>query len=402
MNLVPLRSVVAIDRDQRNWSGRPYVGMENIESGTGRLVADDPLLEVKSTTFGFDNRHVLYGRLRPYLNKVLLPGFEGHCSTEIIPLIPSKAIDRRYLWYWLTSAQTVDAIDDTCTGARMPRANMDRVLDLLIPLPPIEEQLRIVAVLDEAFAAIATATANAEKNLANAHLIIQSAIDRAFLDVGADHESKSLSALIDVTHGYAFDGAQFETSDDQRKPIVLTPGNYTENADLSFTKKNTKRLICGSERAGFRLNVGDLTVVMTDLSSRMKILGRPAFVNADNILHNQRIGRVVLKSDDVILRLIYYYMQTSNALSRIRDTATGTMVRHTAPKRILSGVISYPRLREVQSALVVRLDAISLETRTFANQQVAKIAHLAEFKQSLLRSAFAGEYVDRELEALAA
>lgn len=158
-----LRSVVAVDRDQRQWSGRPYVGLEDIEGGTGRLLSENKITSVKSTTFGFDDRHILYGRLRPYLNKVLLPDFQGHCSTEIMPLLPSDAIDRRYLWYWLTAAPTVGTIDSTCTGARMPRANMDRVLELRIPAPLVEEQRRIVAVLDEAFAAIATATANAEK-----------------------------------------------------------------------------------------------------------------------------------------------------------------------------------------------------------------------------------------------
>lgn len=401
MKTVPLKSVVAIDRDQQQWHERPYVGLEDIESGTGRLLGDSKPASVKSTTFGFDKRHILYGRLRPYLNKVLLPDFQGHCSTEIMPILPQEVIDRRYLWYWLTDARTVEAIDSTCTGARMPRANMDRVLELQVPLPVVEMQRRLVTILDEAFAAIATATANAEKSLANSRAILMSAIDEAFSGGASDTVSSELSALIGVTHGYAFDGSQFETSDDPSKPIVLTPGNYTEDAELNFTPKNTKRLVSGVERPGFRFNVGDLTVVMTDLSSKMKILGRPAFVEGNNVLHNQRIGRIVPKDDRVNLRLIYYFMQTSAALTRIRDTATGTMVRHTAPTRILSNIMTYPRSVEGQLALVNRLDSISLETRRLANVQRSKIASLRELKQSLLRSAFDGELAG-ELETVAA
>jgi restriction endonuclease S subunit len=322
-------------------------------------------------------------------------------NQDIKAIIPNKELDGRYLYYFMKASEP-KILAGVTTGATVHRVATSAIAELSIPLPPLDKQRRLVAVLDEAFAAIANATANAEKNLANAHLIIQSAIDSAFLDVGADRESKALSALIDITHGYAFDGTQFKTSDDQSKPIVLTPGNYTEDADLSFTQKNTKRLVCGIERPGYRFNAGDLTVVMTDLSSRMKILGRPAFVESNDVLHNQRIGRVVLKSDDVILKLIYYFLQTSIALAKVRDTATGTMVRHTAPTRILSGTISYPRLRATQSALVTRLDAISLETRTFATRQVAKIASLTELKHSFLRSAFAGEFADRELDTLLA
>jgi type I restriction enzyme M protein len=89
-------------------------------------------------------------RVRPYLNKVLVPGFEGKCSTEIIPLLPSDAIDRRYLAYFLRSAATVSRISAKVAGARMPRADMDFVLGLELPLPPLAEQRRIVDLLARA------------------------------------------------------------------------------------------------------------------------------------------------------------------------------------------------------------------------------------------------------------
>ena len=91
---------------------------------------------VKSLTFRFSPVHVLYGRLRPYLNEVLLPDFEGHCSAEIFPISPGPEVLRECLFYWLSMDATVKAIDATSTGARMPRANMNAVLDFELPLPP--------------------------------------------------------------------------------------------------------------------------------------------------------------------------------------------------------------------------------------------------------------------------
>ncbi|MFA7122469.1 MAG: restriction endonuclease subunit S [Candidatus Delongbacteria bacterium] len=126
----------------------PYVGLENIESGTGKFIGSLEPLVVKSSTFYFTDKHVLYGRLRPYLNKVLLPEFEGHCSTEIFPILAKKNLDRRFLSLWLMYKKTMDSINATCTGARMPRANMNAVLDFVIPFPPLKEQQRIVAKLD--------------------------------------------------------------------------------------------------------------------------------------------------------------------------------------------------------------------------------------------------------------
>jgi type I restriction enzyme S subunit len=105
-----------------------------------------------STTFSFDASHVLYGKLRPYLNKVALPESEGRCSTEIIPLVPSEGIDRGFLAYLLRLDTITAAVMKGVTGARMPRANMRELLAVSVPVPPIREQWRITRTLRERFA----------------------------------------------------------------------------------------------------------------------------------------------------------------------------------------------------------------------------------------------------------
>lgn len=143
-----LGEVCIVDKHQGIYNNLPYVGLEHIEAHTGQFIGSTEPMGVKSSTFKFSPEHLLYGRLRPYLNKVMLPDFIGHCSTEIFPLKPHPELLREFLQYWFLMDTTVGQINATSTGARMPRANMNAVLDFEFPLPPLPEQQRIVAKLD--------------------------------------------------------------------------------------------------------------------------------------------------------------------------------------------------------------------------------------------------------------
>ena len=158
----------------------PYLGLEHIEGGTGQLACAPTPEKVKSPTFYFNETHLLYGRLRPYLNKVFLPDFEGHCTTEIFPIQCGPELHRRFLFYWLIDKTTVAAINRTSTGARMPRANVNALLDFKFRIPPIHEQKQIVAVLDKIFENINTATDNAKSKIDALTNLKQSVLHRAF------------------------------------------------------------------------------------------------------------------------------------------------------------------------------------------------------------------------------
>lgn len=127
----------------------PYVGMEHIKSSAAEFIGTLDNTEVKSTTFHFDKGIILYGRLRPYLRKVILTTFEGHCSTELFPIKVNDKVNNKFLMYWLLSQRITDKINATWTGARMPRANMNKVLEFDISIPSIMEQQKIVVQLDE-------------------------------------------------------------------------------------------------------------------------------------------------------------------------------------------------------------------------------------------------------------
>jgi type I restriction enzyme S subunit len=123
----------------------------------------------------------------------------------------------------------------------------------------------------------------------------------------------------------------------------------------------------------------------------MKILGKPAFVETDNVLHNQRIGRVIFWNGQIEKRFLYYFMMSDGFLRNIKCSATGTMVKHTAPKRILSNVILFPVDGGEQRDIIGKLDSLQEETQRLKSIYQQKLAALDALKKSLLHRAFNGE-----------
>ena len=104
----------------------PFVGVETVTRDTGFLNfdANSRIGNGKSTAFRFDERHVLYGKLAPYLNKVATPDFPGRCSTELVPLLPCDGVDRDFLAHMLRRPETVKFAVESANGTRMPRVDM--------------------------------------------------------------------------------------------------------------------------------------------------------------------------------------------------------------------------------------------------------------------------------------
>ena len=160
------RQILQPDNPQA--AGLPFVGVENVGSGTGVLGFDtrSRVGSQKSAAFRFDKQHILYARLRPYLNKVATPSFEGRCSTELVPLLPRNNVDRHFLAHLLRHKTSVDFATASVTGARMPRTDMKVLMSMPVPLPPLAEQRRFATVAGQAqrmtrTAETATATARA-------------------------------------------------------------------------------------------------------------------------------------------------------------------------------------------------------------------------------------------------
>jgi type I restriction enzyme S subunit len=125
--------------------------LEDIEKDTSRLIRRKSFQEKpsKSTKSHFKSGDVLYGKLRPYLNKVLVADSDGYCTTEIIPIRPHSGIDSEYLRYVLKRSDFLKYVNSKTYGINLPRLGTDDARNAVFPLPPIAEQKRIVAKVDE-------------------------------------------------------------------------------------------------------------------------------------------------------------------------------------------------------------------------------------------------------------
>jgi type I restriction enzyme S subunit len=147
-------------------SDLPYLGLEMIESNNSMINWDSKTIEGNGTCFYFDNRHVLYSKLRPYLNKVVLPQIKGRCTTELIPLFPTKDTCREFLVYILKREETIDYVMKEKTGSRMPRANMKHLLNMAVPVPiNIDEQKRIADIIEKKLQTVEKAKKAANEQL---------------------------------------------------------------------------------------------------------------------------------------------------------------------------------------------------------------------------------------------
>ncbi|MGZ4955930.1 MAG: restriction endonuclease subunit S [Methylobacter sp.] len=128
--------------------------LEDIEKISSKLIQRVRAKDRKfqSTKNGFPSGAVLYGKLRPYLDKVLIADERGVCTTEIIPISFFHGIDAAYLRWYLKSPYFVSYASNSTHGMNLPRMGTDAAREAFFPFPPKQEQARIVAKVDELMA----------------------------------------------------------------------------------------------------------------------------------------------------------------------------------------------------------------------------------------------------------
>lgn len=165
----PLGEVVRPNRPRvkpESMPDAPFIGMEHVEAHTMKLLGSVPAATMKSSAIHCKPGDVLYGRLRPYLNKVFRATFEGLCSAEFIVFPENERIDGRYLQYFLNSGSFVRFATHLNAGDR-PRVDFDQIAPYKIPVPSLAHQREIVAELEKQFSRLDEAVANLQRVKAN-------------------------------------------------------------------------------------------------------------------------------------------------------------------------------------------------------------------------------------------
>ena len=296
---VALHDVAMIEREivepSEIRAGTLFVGLENIETG-GRFANVRPVDsgELASSKFLFTRRHILYGKLRPYLAKIARPDFEGICSTDILPVLPGPELDRGYLSWLLLTPEMVSLAASRATGANLPRLSPDALGEIRIPLLPLPEQQRIAAILDKAD----ELRAKRRAALAKLDSITQS----IFLDMFGDpatnpkrwSEAACLGEVADIVSGVT-KGRQLNGKAARLVPYLAVVNVQDRALNLSTVKEIEAT---EEEIRRYRLLKGDL--LLTEGGDPDK-LGRGSLWDSElpECIHQNHVFRVRLTSNSV-------------------------------------------------------------------------------------------------------
>ena len=166
--ILRLKHAAAIrdDRGAVEHTGSLYIGLDQVESKMGRLIHAESAEAIGGATSSFRPNDVLFGKLRPYLAKVLIADSSGICSKEFIVFEPSDTVSAKCLFYQLLSDFFIRQVDSMTYGAKMPRVNPDQAAEMTMPFAPLQEQQAIAAYLDQETAKIDALIAKTEEAIA--------------------------------------------------------------------------------------------------------------------------------------------------------------------------------------------------------------------------------------------
>lgn len=371
-----------------------FVPMDCLNAGTKQLAAHEvrPLGSVYRSYTYFRDGDVLLAKITPcFENGKLgiarcLANGVGFGSSEFFVIRPMPGLLPEYIYYFLSQQSFRDTTKLRMSGAvghkRVPN---ELLAKLPIPLPSLEEQQRIGAVLDEAFEGLDRARENAEANLENARELFESVLEAELAAVGRSNET-SLGEHIDLLAGYAFKSAGY--TDDQHAMRLMRGDNIVPGAVRWGGAKYWPIDDCDTYEK-FQLFADDVLIAMDRTWIKAGI--KYAVLSDDDVpsLLVQRIARLrcLASLDTHFLSILI----GSKSFERyVLSIQTGSGVPHISPTQIRDFKIPLPDI-DTQAQIVERLMIVKNGSNDLSEAHSKKLQDLDDLRQSLLQKAFAGE-----------
>ena len=391
----------------------PYIGMENIESWTGKLLHIDPDVVPSGAANQFTMKSTLFGKLRPYLAKACNPGFDGLCSTELL-VIESENFDRRALLYWLLADGFIKLVDSSTYGSKMPRASWDFIGNCLLPVPPLPEQTAIVDFLDRETGRIDTLVAKKRRLIAlmgeKRTALISRTVTRGlpadaarefglephtrFKDSGIEWlgevpegwEPTRLKFIADIQTGFAFSSDDFT---DEGIP-VLRIGDITKDGSVDFS--NAKYLPENYKTAYSKVLITRGAIVMAMTGATIGKAGK--YDHDAPALLNQRVCSFYSTGDND-QNFLWYILNADFYLEHINLTAFGGAQPNISDTELLDCFVATVPATE-QTAIATYLDRETAKIDQLVTKVEAAIARLQEYRTALITAAVTGKIDVRE------
>lgn len=386
-----------VDQDE----SLPYVGMENIESWTGRLLPLDEEFIPTGTSNRFSQGQVLFGKLRPYLAKATIADRSGVCSTELMVFEP-KEFDNRFLLYLILSDGFIKLVDSSTQGSKMPRADWEFIGNIEVAYPPLSEQRAIAAYLDERTARIDGLVARQRRLVELLKEKRQALITRAVtrgLDPNAKMKDSGVPWLGEVPEGWTLrplkqlvaepitdgphetpefhdEGVPFVSAEavwDGRIHLESIRGHITRDDNERYSKKYFPR-----RNDIYIVKSGSTTgrVAIVDFDTEFNIWSPLAAIRCNDQLSHYRFIYHALASD-------YFQKQVQTRWSFGTQPNIGMNV-------IGNLLVALPPRRE-QQELADYIDSHAIHLDTLVTKIEQAIERLQEYRTALISAAVTGK-----------
>ena len=361
--------ITDIQNDSVDWNTVPYCKIETVDLPKYRLASGDIVFARTGATTG-----------KSFL--VADPPEAVFASYLIRLRLIGNELLSGFVSLFFQSADYWQAIKEGSSGSAQGGFNATKLGALTIPVPPLPEQHRIVAILDEAFDGIATANANAEKNLQNARALFESHLQSVFTDAW---RAGVLVTLADLATNIT-DGDHMPPPKSQEGVPFITIGNVVKDVrkiDFANTFMVPKEYF-DALKPSKKPKVGDVLYTVTGS------FGIPVLINEQRDFCFQRHIGLVRPKVGISSEWHFYLLMSPQIVRQATTGATGT-AQKTVSLTVLRG-FEVPRIPlAIQEVATARLNSLAYETQRLASLYQQKLTALDDLKKSLLHQAFSGK-----------
>lgn len=385
--------------------------LEDVEKECSRIISRKTANErpFKSTKNRFERGNVLYGKLRPYLNKVVVADTDGVCTTEIIPLDSEPFVINRYLFHWLKSRDFLNYVNEVSYGVNMPRLGTKDGVAAPFVLAPLAEQKVIANKLDTLLAQVENTKARLERIPKILKRFRQSVLAAAVNGRLTEEWRSNLDSYVHASAGdwkwppipgtwnvkLYLDLAESRLGKmlDKAKNSGL-PTKYLGNINVRWfdfkLSEVQEILVSESERAELAIRPGDLLICEGGEPGRCAIWdGRiEEQIVFQKALHRARV------SDALIPEWLALNLKHDADSLTLEQLFTGTTIKHLTGKALKKYPLRVPP-REEQTEIVRRVDQLFAHAGRIEQQVNKALARVNNLTQSILAKAFRGELTEQ-------
>lgn len=287
----------------------------------------------------------------------------------------NKLFETEFLYYLLSSPYVFEQFNSLAAGSTVRNLNIALVSSVKVPIPSLAEQSTIVTILEEAFAGIAKAKANAEQNLKNVKELFESYLQNVFEKKGEGWKEKTLGDVCSLYQGIAINAKTKHALVEKSELPLLRIKDLRENTVEQYVDPNNfpKNAL---------VNESDIIYTRTGNSLGLVFRGRKG------VLHNNSFK--IVPNNELDKDFLFIWLQNPLFKSKIFSLASKAAQPDITHAIFKIQEIAIPPLKE-QKTIVLKLNALSEETKRLEAIYQQKLNNLEELKKSLLQKAFSGE-----------